>query len=104
MPANRGGFIKEVVAYCTINVHVLAFTVRRRKFFLKTYYELMIDLPSIRSGRPYGRQEFDNLEDAINYGCDFMKWIFPGISHHIKLEECIIGEPPKLPNEGGTAS
>jgi len=104
MPADRGGFIPEIVAYCTLNVYVLAFTVRRRKFFFSTYYELMIDLPSVRSGRPFGRQQFDKMEDAIKYGCDFMKWVFPGINHEINLDECIRTDPPKLPDEGGTVS
>ena len=104
MPEDRGGFIKEIVAYCTLNVRVQAFTVRRRKFFLKTYYELMIDLPSLRSGRAFGRQEFNKQEDAIKYGCDVMKYLFPGITQEINLNECIMGELPRLPNEGGTTS
>ena len=96
MPADRAGFIPEIVAYCTINVVIQAFTVRRRRFFSKVYYELMIDLPSIRSGKPFGRQEFDTMEEAVKCGCDFLKWVFPGINHTINLDECIIADPPKL--------
>ena len=95
MPEDRGGFVRSVVAYCTINVNILAFTVRRRKFLSKIFYELMIDLPSVKSGRAFGRKEFENMEDAVKYGCDFLKFIFPGINHKINLDECVYGDAPQ---------
>jgi hypothetical protein len=98
MPSDRGGFIREVVAFCTLNIHILAFTVRRRKFFLKTYYELHISLPSKNSSSAFGTLSFDSAEEATHFGCDFLKHLFPAIKFEIKEEDLEITACPKVPD------
>lgn len=80
MPEDRAGFVQSVVAYCTLNINILAFTVRRRKFFGNVFFELMVDLPCVRTGRPFGRLEFDTMEQAVTYGCECVKAMFPEYS------------------------
>ena len=106
MPADRGGFTPGVVAYCVLNGVMLAFTVYREKFlWFKPSYHLKIYLPSKRTGRPIGGEYFDNLEDAVAYGQDIMRFFFPGIKGDpLKLSQLeVIKFPEKPKNQNPSA-
>ena len=75
---NEAGYVREVEAICVMNGVLSAFTIRRRTFmFCKSWYELSVKLCSLRTGRPCGIKQFDTLDEALEYGKDFVKQIFP---------------------------
>ena len=74
----EAGYVREVEAICVMNRVLSAFTIRRRTFmFCKSWYELSVKLCSLRTGRPCGIKQFDTLDEALEYGKDFVKQIFP---------------------------
>ena len=74
----EAGYVREVEAICVMNGVLSAFTIRRWTFmFCKTQYQLSIKLCSLRTGRPCGIKQFDTLDEALEYGKDFVKQLFP---------------------------
>lgn len=89
MPEGRFGYVAEIKAVCTINHIIEGFTVYQSKPLLwgKTTFRLYISLPNVKTGRAFGHMYFDTLDEAVEFGNNIMRKLFPVLDEHESADD-----------------
>jgi hypothetical protein len=78
---NQLNYVRNIVAVCVLNALVEVFTVyETRVWFQKPQYQLRIQLRSCLTGNYLGYKYFDTQEEAIKYGSEYIKQLFPEVA------------------------
>lgn len=82
---SRFSYSRDVKAVCTLNDVIEAFTVSEEVPLIGTpRYIMRCNLPSIKTRKPAGRAEFNTLDEALDYGKNLLRGIFPAVEGTLK--------------------